>query len=186
MSCVILLLVFVIRFVNPVVAEYSVAHVQAMTVKATNNAIAEVITKETFMNLVDIRREVAGRITSISTNYVEMNYLTGRIAFVAQQKLESNRARIPVPMGTFTGLPALSGVGPAVNLRVTPVGAVNCGFNATFIEAGINQTRHRIVLMVRSTVNVIMPLGSRVVETEIEVVLAESIIVGEVPEFLFR
>ena len=178
--------VVIIKFVNPIVATYSVSHIQAITVKATNYAIAEVITPSTFAELVDIRREADGRITSLSTNYVEMNSLVGRIAHAAQNNLEASRNRIPVPLGTFSGLPVLSGIGPAINLRLTPVGAVNCGFVSEFIEAGINQTNHRIILKVRSTVNIIMPLGSRLVETEVEVLLSESIIVGAVPEFLFR
>jgi len=177
---------FTALVINPVIAKFSISHVEAMTLKATNNAIAEVITKNTFREIVNIARDSSGRITALNTDYIEMNRLASDIAFATQSALEQSRNIVPIPLGTLSGIPLFSGMGAPVNLRVVPIGAVNCRFNATFIEAGINQTRHRIVLLVQSKVNVIMPLGSQTVEVEVGVMFSESIIVGEVPSFVFR
>ena len=47
---------------------------------------------------------------------------------------------------------------------------------------GINQTRHRVFLTLRATVSLIIPTGSQLVEVESTMPIAESIIVGGVPD----
>lgn len=182
----VVIVVYTIAFVNPVIVDYSQAKIEAMTVKATNRAVNSVVSTNTYRELLTIKYDAAGKIQSLTTNTLQMNNLSSDIALLTQSELEllANMG-IAVPLGTFSGWPLLTGIGPDVNLRVVPVGSVNCAFTSEFIGAGFNQTRHRIVLKVRSVVQLVMPLTSRRIEAEIEVLLAESIIVGEVPEFLF-
>lgn len=177
---------FTLAFVNPIVVDYTHAKIEAMTVKATNRAVNNIVSANTYRELLIIKYDAAGKIQSLTSNTLQMNNLSSDIALLAQGELEllANMG-IAVPLGTFSGWPLLTGMGPSVNLRVVPVGSVNCSFLSEFIGAGINQTRHRVVLKVHSVVNLVMPLTSRRAEAEIEVLLAESIIVGEVPEFLF-
>jgi len=177
---------FTIFFVNPIVAMAAKAKVEALTTKAVNRAVSNVVTAGTYRELTNIRYDERGKITSISANMLQMNGLSSDIANSSQYFLEMFAANgIAVPMGTFSGLPILTGRGPNINLRVVPVGSVRCTFDSAFIGQGINQTLHRVVLKVHSLVNLIMPLGSRNVSAEIEVLLCSSIIVGEVPEFFF-
>ena len=51
-----------------------------------------------------------------------------------------------MPLGTITGIPMLSGVGPKITMKFTPVGAVLSDFDSEFVAAGINQTVHRVKL----------------------------------------
>ena len=67
-------------------------------------------------------------------------------------------------------------------MRLVPVEAVNCTFVSEFEEAGINQTRHKIFLNVAASVELIMPTSASVVQTEAEVLVCESLLVGKVPE----
>jgi len=171
-------------FVNPIVVAASRAKIEAMTVKAVNHAVSSIVSIGTYRELTDIRYDANGKITSISANMMQMNGMSSDIALASQGYLELFATTgIPVPIGTFSGFPIITGKGPDVNLRVVPVGATNVRFDSQFTSAGINQTHHRIVLKVRTLVNLIMPLGSRHVEAEIEALLCESIIIGEVPEF---
>jgi len=177
---------FTAFFVNPIVAGAAQAKIEAMTIKAVNRAIAGVVTAGTYRELTDVRYDAQGKITSITANMMQMNGLSSDIALTSQGFLELFAAQgIDVPMGTFSGLPILTGRGPAINLRVVPIGAVNCAFDSVFIGQGINQTKHRVTLRVRTMVNLIMPLGNRNVKSEVEVLLSDSIIVGEVPEFMW-
>ena len=179
-------IVFMVVFVNPIVASYSQAKIEAMTVKAVNRAISQVVSAGAYRDLTIVHYGSDGKITGISANMLQINGLSSDIALVSQNFLELFATQgITVPAGTFSGMPILTGKGPDVHLRVVPVGSVNCAFTSEFIGAGINQTHHRIVLLVRTSVNLIMPLGSRSVAAEIEVLLCESVIVGEVPEFMF-
>ena len=67
-------------------------------------------------------------------------------------------------------------------MQILPIGAVQTNFDTEFVSAGINQTRHKIFLSLRTTVSLIIPTGSQLVEVNSTVPIAESIIVGEVPD----
>ena len=183
---VILSIVFMHFFVNPIIADYSKAKIEAMSVKAVNRAVSQVMSASSYKDLTDVRYGADGKIMSLNANTVQINTLTSDIALLSQRFLELFATTgIEVPVGTFSGMPILTGKGPNVNLRVVPVGAVNCIFDSKFYGAGINQTHHRIILRFKTVVNLIMPLGSRNVTAEIEVLLCDSVIVGEVPELWF-
>jgi len=175
-----------IAFVNPIVVNYSAAKIEAMTIKAVNRSINQIVRHDTFRDLVDIRYGGDGKITSLTTNMLQMNGLASDIAVKTQYEIERlATVGIEVPLGTFSGLPILTGKGRNIKLRVVPVGSINCSFASDFSAAGINQTRHRIILRVNSIVNLVMPLTTRRIEAVVEVMLCESIIIGEVPEWFF-
>ena len=63
-----------------------------------------------------------------------------------------------------------------------PVGSVQVEFHTDFRTAGINQTRHRVTLLLTAQVQLVIPTGAKTVEASTQVAMAESIIVGEVPD----
>ena len=183
---IVAVLAFMLAFVNPIVFDYSRVKIEGMTVKAVNRSVYSAVSTDTYKDLVDIRYDTAGKITSLTANMFQMNWLSSDIALKSQREVELLASvGITVPLGTFSGIPVLTGKGPAVTLRVVPVGSIYCTFASDFSSAGFNQTRHRITLKVRSKVNLVMPLATKRVEAEVEVMLCESIIVGEVPQFLW-
>jgi sporulation protein YunB len=74
------------------------------------------------------------------------------------------------------------GRGPQISVKMTPVGAVVCRFISHFETAGINQTVHKIYVNVVAKVSVVLPLSTRSVETDQQVLISECVIVGQVPE----
>jgi len=174
-------------YVNPIVVSYSSGRIRGLTVRAVNEAIGEVLDPSIYKDLTIINREPRGQIIAVNTNMVLMNKLSGDIALTSQAKIERFADEsFGVPLGTFCGMPLLNGRGPDVNLRIVPLGVVFCTFNTQFLSGGVNQTVHKITLHVKTTVNLIMPLGSRNVDAEIDVLLCENVIVGEVPQFMLR
>lgn len=171
--------------VNPVVFNYAGAVLDAVAVQAVNCGIADVVKADTYSNLTDIRRDAHGTITSINANAVAMNTLAVQVSSRAQFYLSAlGNDGIPVPLGTFSGIPFLVGRGWPVKLNLKLVGAVNCNFDSEFKTAGINQTEHKITLRSVALVDVILPFCSKRTNVEVEMLFADSIIVGEVPEFL--
>jgi len=73
-------------------------------------------------------------------------------------------------------------LGPEIKLRVSPIGSVSSSFSSEFETAGINQTIHRIYLNINANVGVVLPLYTKKFNTTQHVLIAESIIVGSVPE----
>ena len=103
---------------------------------------------------------------------------SGKLIFLGT----GNPEGIPVPLGAFTGISVLAGFGPEITFRVLQVGSVICSFESEFTSAGINQTVHSIYLDVTSEVSVVLPSGTKKISTVTEVMVAESLIVGEVPD----
>ena len=69
-----------------------------------------------------------------------------------------------------------------MNLKLTPIGAVNGSFKSEFDSVGINMTKHTLFLEVNTHVNIVLPIKTYDYYTTNQVLLAESIIVGKVPE----
>jgi len=119
----------------------------------------------------------------IQANTVRMNRLASRLAVHIQNSLTDMGTRgISVPIGTVTGAQLLAGRGPRIHLRIQPVGSVSTEFVTAFEEAGINQTRHTVYLKATTTLRIVAPTGSSSVQTEHQIAIAESVIVGRVPE----
>jgi sporulation protein YunB len=178
-------LVYTAAVVNPVVADYARAVLEKYTVDAVNNALASAVEIDTYNDLTDIRRTASGTITSINVNMVLANKTAGGIAKSSQANLDTmTDGGIPIPIGTFSGVPLLVGRGKPIMLQIKPLGAVNCRFDSSFTSGGINQTRHRVLLYADTTVNVVLPLFSKRTEVSIMMLFSESIIIGEVPQYI--
>lgn len=186
LAVVVALSAFLVLVVNPVVFNYATAQLDALTVRAMNLGTTDVVDADAYSQLTDIRRDQNGTITSIAADVVAMNRLASQIATHAQAHLnELGEQGIPVPIGTFSGLPILVGKGLPVMLQIKLVGAVNCRFDSTFASAGINQTQHKIILYVDAVVDVVLPLATKRTNVAVQMLFADSIIVGKVPEFLW-
>ena len=133
--------------------------------------------------LIETTVDAEGKVTLMQTNAGAMNRLASETALRAEQELNSiENQSVSIPLGSAFGVKFLAGMGPYIHPRIIPIGAVSTGFESTFESAGINQTRHKIFLTLRATVSLILPNGSQRLEVNNTFPLAESIIVGEVPD----
>ncbi len=82
----------------------------------------------------------------------------------------------------MTNLPFLAGVGPEVNFKFTPVGSVESEYTSSLSTAGINQTLYKINMKINATVSLILPNEVRTLDVVAHASLAETVIVGTVPE----
>ena len=80
------------------------------------------------------------------------------------------------------GISLFSGMGPDIRVSVVPVGSVTTRFVTKFESAGINQTRHEISLEATTTMRIVIPTGTDTIQVTSTIPIAESIIVGTVPE----
>ena len=176
------LLLYLNYVVNPVIISTSSAKVRSLSQRAVENAVKQVINSSVvYDTLVMITRDNNGKIVTISSNSATINMLALELSDKAQSAL-SQMGATGIPIGSFSGMPIFTGRGPTVNIKMLPIGTINCKFESTFTEAGINQTNHRIFLKVISSVSVILPTANQVVKTETQLMISESIIVGEIPQ----
>lgn len=164
----------------------SLAQAKARTLAVTvlNETVEEVVQQGlSYDSLVRVTRDDQGQVRLLQADTAAMNHLAARVSALAQEKLDSTEnSVVQVPLGSAMGLTLLAGAGPKLRVQVMPVGAIAARFDTEFQAAGINQTRHRILLTMTATVKLVIPTGAKTVEASTQVAVAESIIVGEVPQ----
>ena len=96
--------------------------------------------------------------------------------------MEELNNTLSIPLGSFSGIPVFSGLGPIVEVKSTPYAAVRCKFLSKFVSAGINQTVHKIYLSVDTDVSMIFPFSNIMVNETSDVLVSESLIIGEIPD----
>lgn len=170
--------------IRPTILSLSEARLRAIAVKSMNEAVRETVgSGVTYTDLINIQKDKEGNITLISANAVLMNNLAANTAIAAQDKiLNIGEQGIKIPIGTILGGQLMSGRGPAVVVKVEPVGSVTTDFMTEFEAAGINQTRHKIYLVLNASIRILIGSSSQTVEISSQVLISETIIIGDVPQ----
>lgn len=169
----------------PIVEELAVTRVTNQTARLINDAIDAQIRDGVvdYSNMVLLEKDDAGAVTALKTNISEMNALKTRILdTVNEEILQLNVEEIGIPIGNLL-IPALfSGRGPYLPVKVLTVRSSEAAFSNQFTQAGINQTLHQIIMTITIDMTIVTPAGTEQVDTSSQVVVAETVIVGTVPE----
>lgn len=161
---------------------YATAHSIALETvnKAAQQVVGEGIAYE---ELMEVQTDAQGRVAMLRANTMRMNQLATETAIIAQEQLNSiENQMVDIPLGAALGVRFLGGFGPRISVQIVPIGAVRTHYESEFETAGINQTRHKIFLTLETTVSLIVPADSRKVSVNSTVPIAESIIIGQVPD----
>ena len=171
----------------PTVMGSAIAEVRAMCTNSVNLAVTAVVGGGLeYDDLFNVVKNEEGDIEMVQANSPEINMIAREIANLAQANLdELGLKEISIPIGTFTGLALLMGLGPDVTISVMPIGSALCDFVSYFTSAGINQTLHKIYIDVHATINIVTPIDEPTITVKAEVLVAENLIVGNVPQFYF-
>lgn len=172
------------KSLSRVILDTAHASAYALAVDTLNAAVRESIADGVpYEELITVRSDANGRVSMLQANTARMNALAAAIAQDAQHALAEDTARqIAVPLGAALKAPFLAHFGPRIRVTLTPVGAVSVSFHTEFESAGINQTRHKIYLQLHAAVQLVLPTGTQPVSVDTQVLIAESIIVGGVPQ----
>ena len=133
--------------------------------------------------LITFSKDDAGRVSALQSNMAEFNRLQALIVQDVLYRLsEVSTSELRIPVGTLSGSALLAGRGPAITVRMQTVGSANARFVNEFSDAGINQTTHKIILNVDVSVSVLLPGFRTSTKVSNSFAVAETIIVGNVPE----
>lgn len=179
------LTVAVVLHMKPVVVDLATARtsnaVNRIVVAAVNDAVES--GRIDYAQLVDFDKDAEGHVTALRSNMAAFNRLQASIADdILQRMAEVSSTDLAIPIGTLTGSPLLAGRGPCLRVRMQSVGTATARFDNQFSSAGINQTRHRIILDVDVHVSILLPGLTTYTKVSNEISVAETVIVGGVPE----
>ena len=155
---------------RPAMTALAIARIRSVAARAMNDAILESMGDETnYARLIQVH-ESSERVYMLQANTHKMNILAADCAEAAQERIaQMGDQGISIPIGTITGISFLAGKGPSLKVTFSPAGSVQSEFNSEFVSSGINQTLYRVNLLLTASVRA-------------EAAIAESIIVGDVPE----
>lgn len=180
----IVLLVCMHLNVTRVLTSVAEAQLRARAATAVNEAVFMTLSDGgvRYSDLVHVERGADGDIQALTCDAVEINRIARETAYQAQALLQSmSDEGIAVPLGAFTGIEAWAGFGPEIHMEIIPVAEVACRFVSGFESAGINQTKHSVYLEVVCEMSVVMPAKTHRFSAISQVLISESILVGEVP-----
>lgn len=169
--------------VMPSVLLKSKSVVTAKTTETISETSLELFNNEfKYDEMILIDKDETGNINLIRADTIKLNYLSSQLSIKCNEKLQAmGDVGIKVPMGWMTERSVMYNLGPNITVKIKPVGNVNVSYESKFESAGINQTRHKIYLNVEATVKIIVPLHSEEIQVSCEIPVAETIIVGKIP-----
>ena len=133
--------------------------------------------------MISFEKDNEGRITAVHSNMAVCNRLQSEILDLILTRVGQVSAReLSIPIGSLTGSALLAGRGPRISVRMESVGTSSAWFENEFVTGGINQTNHRIILHIEVSVAILLPGVTTTTKVNNAVTVAETVIVGSVPE----
>lgn len=173
----------IISIIEPTIDTLSIDMAKGIATQISNEQASVVMANYKYDDLSEIIRDENGKIRMIKMNVMLVNEITSDVAIKIQQEIENcDKSRFYIRLGTFTGSKILTGRGPNVEIKMSTTGNVKTDLVSEFSQAGVNQTLHRIYLNVECSISVLTPFDTKEETITNQVLLAEAVIVGDVPQ----
>ena len=184
----ILLIAFRVRY-NDTIRSLSQTQVINSTSDLINDAIDSQIETGNIQydRIVYFEKDLNGRITALKTNMSEVNRLkTDILNIINDEILAMDTTDLGISIGSLVLPEFLSGRGPAIPVQILSIRNSDGSFTSNFTEAGINQTLHQLTMQVSVDVSILVLGKAESFTVTSQVVVAETIIVGQVPDTFFQ
>jgi sporulation protein YunB len=184
---VILFLQFENKHIEPYIKQICQTSGKQEVTRIITNCIDEVMLKESDLHndLINISTDGENNVKSIQTNTIKINAIENEIIRQINNDFsDSKKTTFKLPVGNVTPFYSFAGKGFNIKLRLMPLSNIETEIKSDFISAGINQTKHRLTLLIKGDTIMLMPTYKEKTTVEVEYLLAETVIIGEVPDYL--
>jgi len=181
-------MIYIHYIVSPLLVNSTKAKMQVLANKSVDYAVTEAMSSfVTYDDLIKINRDESGEIKTMQANSSKINNISRMVTQIALARLvDISHEPLKIKLGAFSGISALSSLGPNINFDIYPYGDIFCNFSSVFVEAGINQTQHKIYINIDAIIRVVFPLETVEVKSKSDVLICESVIIGTIPETYLR
>lgn len=174
---------------HDVIGALAQTQVKNATSDLINDAIDKQISNGTIQydRMVYFEKDLEGRITALKTNMSEVNRLkTDLLNLINDEILAMDSDHLGIPLGSLIFPEVFAGKGPLIPVQILTIRNSEANFFSEFSQAGINQTLQKLNMQVSVDVAVLV-LG-KVDDFTIssQVVIAETVIVGQVPDMFLQ
>ncbi len=171
--------------VMPLLRQYTESQAQWFVTKAVNEAVTAAFAEEkpTYSDLVTLTMADDNSVTSLAADTTAVNLLKSRVSVAILDRIGAKeRITVSIPLGTLLGSHYFTGRGPFIRIPIGVSGSVLTDIKSEFIAAGINQTRHRLILEVKTKVFAAVPTAHTSVTVDSSFIITESILLGKIPD----
>lgn len=159
------------------VTELAVSTASDLVIQSVSALVGDCMAEGYGDGLVTLDRRADNTVAAVSTNVAAVNTLAAEILSRAVEATAGNDLRVNVPLGSFFGVPVFS-----VPVSVKMLSSSAYDFRSELESAGINQTRHRVVLELRVDAALFMPWRVVYTASEAEILVSDTVVVGDVPQ----
>lgn len=170
--------------VEPAMEEIGLMRARSLVTKMVNKAINDQFQEE--INAEDLlihKLNEQGETILVQADTKAINLLITEISAELQEEYRNMKDDIlSVPVGALLGSKIFSQTGPKVKMRVIPLSVSGMDFKTEFETQGINQTKYKVYIKLKSQVKVLAPFSSSTMDTTSTILIAEAVILGNVPD----
>lgn len=181
---IIALLAAVSWFLSDLSTKIAVSDATDIVTKAVNKSVNEVIGSGAygFDYFVDLEKDSDGSVTAIKSNMLHINTLSAQILERVIESTDNGILTVKIPLGNLSGINLLLNKGPDIDVEIIMLTSSKVDFRNEVVSSGINQTKYQLVLEVTINIDILVPWGTESAETVTEVIVADTVIVGKVPD----
>ena len=173
----------IIDVINPMLESYARISARATATTLANDAVGTSMKNYSYNDLCQVEKDEEGNIKLLKLNVINVNKISSDIALQVQNQLNENlKSSFDIRLGTLTANRFFAGKGPVIKIKMETVGDIQTNIKSEFTSAGINQTLHRIYIDIACDINILTPYKDTNEKINMQVLLAEAVIVGNIPE----
>ena len=169
--------------IEPNLEDVAGMRAEVIVSRTVNEALKEQFSEENTLNeLFSVQKSGNGRMELIQADAIKINIMMSELSMKIQEAFrEMEKEQYEVPAGSLLGSKIFSQTGPDVELSVEPLSVSSMDFRTEFESQGINQTKYRLYIVLQCRIKVLAPFSSETFEISNTVPVAETVILGEVP-----
>ena len=174
---------------HDVIGVLAQTQVKNATSDLINDAIDMQISNGTIQydRMVYFEKDLDGKITALKTNMSEVNRLkTDLLNLINDEILAMDSDHLGVPLGSLIFPELFAGRGPCLPVHILTIRNSEADFFSEFSQAGINQTLQKLNMQVSVDVAVLVLGKVDNFTISSQVVIAETVIVGQVPDMFLQ
>lgn len=171
-------------YIRRISTDIAAADARDVITARVNDAVLQTLAEGDYEGdyFVTFQKSDSGEITAVSSNMARINAFTSLLLDKIIGNGEDGTITVGIPVGNLTGVTLLMGRGPKLPVKIMLLSSSSIEFSNGVVTAGINQTKHQISLNVNVDTNLMLPWGTKSDAVQTQVLIADTVIVGKVPD----